>query len=193
LHIFEERYKELINDCRKEAITFGIPVYIHDQIAFGTEVQLVEVVTTYDNGSMDIVCVARQVFQVLTFENQIDGKLYAGGEVQFIESINDGETRVKEEVLDKIKELYELMGVVFDSIPVAKFNPFMLAHKMGLSFEQEYQLLQIVKESDRLDFILKHLNQTIGILKQVDRTKELIEMNGHFRNFDPLDFKDFKI
>ncbi len=193
LHIFEERYKELINDCRKEAITFGIPVYIHDQIAFGTEVQLVEVVTTYDNGSMDIVCVARQVFQVLTFENQIDGKLYAGGEVQFIESINDGETRVKEEVLDKIKELYELMGVVFDSIPVAKFNPFMLAHKMGLSFEQEYQLLQIVKESDRLDFILKHLNQTIGILKQVDRTKEMIEMNGHFRNFDPLDFKDFKI
>jgi len=193
LHIFEERYKELINDCRKEAITFGIPVYIHDQIAFGTEVQLVEVVTTFDNGSMDIVCVARQVFQVLTFENQIDGKLYAGGEVQFIESINDGETRVKEEVLDKIKELYELMGVVFDSIPVAKFNPFMLAHKMGLSFEQEYQLLQIVKESDRLDFILKHLNQTIGILKQVDRTKELIEMNGHFRNFDPLDFKDFKI
>jgi len=193
LHIFEERYKALINDCRKEAITFGIPVYIHDQIAYGTEVQLVEVVTTYDNGSMDIVCVARQVFQVLTFENQIDGKLYAGGEVQFIESINDGETRVKEEVLNKIKELYELMGVAFDNIPVAKFNPFMLAHKMGLSFEQEYQLLQIVKESDRLDFLLKHLNQTIGILKQVDRTKELIEMNGHFRNFDPLDFKDFKI
>jgi Lon protease-like protein len=193
LHIFEERYKALISDCRKEAITFGIPVYINDQIAFGTEVQLVEVVTTYENGSMDIVCVARQVFRVMTFENELDGKLYAGGVVQFLENINDGETRVKEEVLDKIKELYELMGVTFDSIPVAKFNPFMLAHKMGLSFEQEYQLLQIVKESDRLDFILKHLNQTIGILKQVDRTKELIEMNGHFRNFDPLDFKDFKI
>ena len=27
LHIFEDRYKQLINDCRKEALTFGIPVY----------------------------------------------------------------------------------------------------------------------------------------------------------------------
>ena len=34
LHIFEERYKQLINDCRKEAITFGIPVYIDDNIAY---------------------------------------------------------------------------------------------------------------------------------------------------------------
>ena len=41
LHIFEERYKQLINDCRKEALTFGIPVFIDNGIKFGTEVQLV--------------------------------------------------------------------------------------------------------------------------------------------------------
>ena len=67
LHIFEERYKQLIIDCRKEAITFGIPVYIYGNVAYGTEVQLVEVVTTYENGEMDVVCVARQVFKILTF------------------------------------------------------------------------------------------------------------------------------
>jgi uncharacterized protein len=50
LHIFESRYKQLINDCRAEAITFGIPVFINNQMKFGTEVQLVEVVNTYGGG-----------------------------------------------------------------------------------------------------------------------------------------------
>jgi hypothetical protein len=193
LHIFEERYKQLINDCRSEAVTFGIPVYINDRVDYGTEVQLVEVVTTYENGSMDIVCVARQVFKVISFESEMEGKQYAGGVVQFLDSVNDGEAQDKEEVLKKIKELYELMGVSFDPIPVDKFNTYMLAHKMGFSFDQEYELLKIIKESERLAYILHHLTSTIGVLEQVDRTKAIIEMNGHFRNFDPLDFKDFQI
>ena len=193
LHIFEERYKQLINDCRSDAVTFGIPVYINDRIDYGTEVQLVEVVTTYENGSMDIVCVARQVFKVISFESEMEGKQYAGGVVQFLDSVNDGEVAEKEEVLKKINELYELMGVIFDPIPVDKFNTYMLAHKMGFSFDQEYELLKITKESDRLAYILDHLTNTISVLEQVDRTKAMIEMNGHFRNFDPLDFKDFEI
>src|SRR5690606_34521054 len=89
LHIFEERYKELIHDCRKEALTFGIPVFINNAITYGTEVQLVEVVNTYESGEMDVVCVARQVFKVLSFENQLQGKLYAGGEVEFLDMEND--------------------------------------------------------------------------------------------------------
>ena len=193
LHIFEERYKELIHDCRKEAITFGIPVYINDRIAYGTEVQLVEVVTTYENGSMDVVCVARQVFQVMTFDNEMEGKLYAGGVVKFLEAINDGDLETKRVVLEGIRELYDLMGVPFDPIAPEKFNTYMLAHKMGLSFEQEHELLQLTRESERLAYIKRHLDQTIKVLKQIDRTKALIEMNGHFRNFDPLDFKDFKV
>jgi hypothetical protein len=69
----------------------------------------------------------------------------------------------------------------------------MLAHKMGFSFEQEHELLQLTRESERLAYIQRHLDQTIKVLKQIDRTKALIEMNGHFRNFDPLDFKDYKV
>ncbi|MEP1982437.1 MAG: LON peptidase substrate-binding domain-containing protein, partial [Maribacter dokdonensis] len=65
LHIFEDRYKQLINDCRDEAITFGIPVFINNKMEYGVEVQLVEVVNTYESGEMDVVCVARQVFRLL--------------------------------------------------------------------------------------------------------------------------------
>ena len=192
LHIFEERYKQLINDCRSEAITFGIPVYIHDSIAYGTEVQLMEVVTTYESGAMDVVCVARQVFKVLTFDNEMEGKSYAGGIVQFLDNVNDGDEKIKQEVLSKIENLYNLMDVPFAPMSAELFNSYTLAHKMGLSFEQEYELLQLSRESERLSYIKSHLVDTIQVLKEVNRTKELIDMNGHFRNFDPLDFKDFK-
>lgn len=193
LHIFEERYKELIRDCREEAATFGIPVYINDTIAYGTEVQLVEVVNTYDSGAMDVVCVARQVFKVITFENELAGKTYAGGVVEFLDNVKDGDEKQKRQVLNKIKELYDLMEVPFGPLNEDLFNSFTLAHKMGLSFEQEYELLQLSRESERLSFIKSHLIGTILVLKEVQRTKELIDMNGHFRNFDPLDFKDFKV
>lgn len=193
LHIFEERYKQLINDCRQEAITFGIPVFINNTLVYGTEVQLVEVVTTYESGEMDVVCVARQVFKILSFENQLEGKLYAGGDVEFLDVKNDADEELRKEVLLQVEKLYDLMDVPFTKISPKQFNSYSLAHKMGLSFEQEYELLQISNETDRLLFIKNHLEATATVLSEVNRTKGIIEMNGHFKNFDPLDFKNFTV
>ena len=193
LHIFEERYKQLIQDCRNEAMTFGIPVYIYDQIAYGTEVQLVEVVNTYEGGEMDVVCVGRQVFKILSFANEMEGKLYPGGNVEFLEGLYEASDELKRSVLKRIQELYSLMDVPFTPIPLEKFNMYSLIHKIGLSYEQEYQLLQMPKESERLRFINSHLLATIAVLKEVNRAKGAIKMNGDFKNFDPLDFEDFKI
>ncbi len=193
LHIFEERYKQLIQDCRDDAVTFGIPVYINESIHYGIEVQLVEVVNTYATGEMDVTCVARQVFRLVNFETQMEGKLYAGGEVVFLDNINDGDDTLKLAVLEKLEKLYELMDVPYNAVPLEKFHSFVLIHKMGLSFEQEYELLQIAKESERLQYIKDHLTTTISVLQEVDRTKLTIKLNGNFKNFDPLDFDDFKI
>ena len=193
LHIFEPRYKQLINDCKDEAITFGIPVYINDGMQYGVEVQLVEVVTSYESGEMDVVCVARQVFKLVSFEKQLVDKLYSGGVVELLAYDYKADEAFKAKVLSKLRDLYAIMEVPFSEASVAKFNSFTLAHKMGLSFEQEYALLQIPKEMDRLSFINDHLTTTIGVLSEVERTRRTIELNGHFKNFDPLDFKDIEI
>jgi len=193
LHIFEDRYKQLIKDCQRESITFGIPVYLNERLQFGTEVQLVEVVQTYSGGEMDVVCLGRQVYELLTFEPEMQGKPYAGGLVRFLEHENDGDPQRRAEVFSRLKKLYDLMGVVLPAEREAEFNSYQFAHKMGLTIEQEYELLQISRESERLDFIDHHLKTTIRILEEVDKTKQKIELNGHFRNFDPLDFKKFEL
>lgn len=193
LHIFEPRYKELIADCRRDALTFGIPVFFDDTLSYGTEVQLAEVVNTYENGEMDVICLARQVFRILSFANPMEGKGYAGGEVEFLDMDNRVDPILAKKVLQGLENLYGLMGLPFPVIPVNRFNSYTLAHKMGLSFQQEFELLKMHRESDRLEFIDKHLENTVNVLDQIDRTKAVIEMNGHFKNFDPLDFKNLKI
>ncbi|WP_430967597.1 LON peptidase substrate-binding domain-containing protein [Spongiimicrobium sp. 2-473A-2-J] len=193
LHIFEERYKQLIHDCREEAIAFGIPVYIEGTLAYGTEMKLEEIMNTYDNGEMDVICTAKRVFKVLTFDNQMGEKLYAGGIVEFLDNEDDGTNAQRETVLSLIEELYALMNVPFSAVSFPTFNSYTLVHKIGLSIVQEHELLQMTHESERLSYLRAHLKTTISVLQEVNRTKKIIDMNGHFRNFDPLDFEDFKL
>ena len=66
LHIFEPRYKQLIQDCQDEGKTFGIPAYIDDHLnEFGTEMELTSIEKVYEDGSMDIKTRGVQVFRVL--------------------------------------------------------------------------------------------------------------------------------
>lgn len=193
LHIFETRYRQLIQDCKDDTMNFGIPVYLDDLMNYGIEVQLEEIIQLYPGGEMDVICKAKKVFKMISFDKTMLSKPYAGGEIIFLANILDGTPEQLQLLKAAIKNLYQIMGVppMLQNIP--NFDSFSLAHKIGLSKVQEYGLLQIEKESERLDYLLHHVQQVISVLKEIDRTKEMIQLNGHFKNFDPLDFEDFKL
>ena len=65
---------------------------------------------------------------------------------------------------------------------------FRMGHKVGLTKEQEYQLLQITRESSRVEFLISHLKSLLPKLAQAESIKDRIKMNGHFRQMDSLDF-----
>lgn len=187
LHIFEPRYKQLINDIKDRERIFGIGVFIDKLMAFGTEVELVEVVKVYRDGRMDIKTRGKRVFEILSFENPMDNKLYAGGEINFCN--NDprvSEIQYKEYVF-YLKEFFRLINyqVNLDQILI---NSFTYAHKIGLKIEEEYELLLIEKESDRISFLIKHLMKIIPVMREIEMAKKRIQMNGHFKNLDPLNF-----
>ncbi len=193
LHIFEERYKQLIAEVRDIPMTFGIPVYMEGEIAYGTEMELKQVVKTYKTGAMDIICIGIRSFKVSAFQQTMEGKLYPAGEVEFISYYNDSVASLRGNVISLVIELYDLMDVSFFDITTGNFDIYKLIHKIGLSLAQEYKLLKMTYESERLLFIKGHLTNTIHVLRQVNQSKEMIGMNGHFKNFDPIDFKNFKI
>ncbi len=193
LHIFEDRYQQLISDCEQEKITFGIPAFINKEMRYGTEVKLLQVVKRYPSGGSDVICEGLRSFAIRSFRPTLDDKLYAGGEVRFLENINDGTSSQRRRFYTLVNTLYEALDVVlpvFDPLLVTSYS---FVHKIGLSLEHELNLLQIRTESERFAFLIDHLSVTIPVIQQINRTRELIQLNGHFKNFDPLDFSDYKV
>lgn len=193
LHIFEERYKQLIMDCTGETDAFGIPPYLNNTMKYGTQVKLVEVVKQYSNGAADVICEATKVFRIKEFYKKMPDKPYAGALVEYLENVDDADFLQKELLLNLIMDLYDLLGVPPPAVDVQDINSFMFSHKIGLSLQQEYELLKTPSESKRLAYLINHLKVAIPLVKEINRTQQVIEMNGHFKNFDPLDFEDFKL
>lgn len=187
LHIFEPRYKQLISDILENKTTFGIAVYLDKLMPFGTEVELKEVSKVYEDGRMDIKTIGVKVFEIITLDNPMTQKLYAGGKVIFIENDKRLPSNLHTEYLFYLKELFRLMNYDVDYIPL-QINSFTYAHKIGLNLEEEYDLLSIEKEEERVKYLIKHLLKVIPILREVEAAKKKIQMNGHFKNLDPLDF-----
>ena len=192
IHIFEDRYKQLIHDCEISGMTFGMAVYHNNRLEYGTEVELENVIQSYESGAKDIICRGLRVFRIRDFENQENGKIYAGGDVEFLQDKDDGDEVQKRQLLDLIFELYVHLEVPPPQVAFGDFKSFTLAHKIGLSLQQEYTLLKLASENERQAYLINHLTITIPIVQEMNRTKNVIELNGHFRNYDPLDFEEFR-
>ena len=66
LHVFEERYKQLINESFKTQKPFGIPSVFNNNVSeIGTLVKVTEIVQVYEDGKMDIRTEGISVFRVL--------------------------------------------------------------------------------------------------------------------------------
>lgn len=189
LHIFELRYQELINGCLDNGTTFGIPAFLDGKLpGFGTEVKILSLSKRYDDGRMDVHTQGIRAFRILDFQNPVEMKLYAGGLVELLPEPPISPT-VMIGLTERVKILYSLLGEK-NSFDVNKPQPysFQIAHKIGLSLEQEYTLLKMPTEAERQGFLIQHLERIIPVLQEIERTKEKIKLNGHFKNLDPLSF-----
>ncbi|MGB3619563.1 MAG: LON peptidase substrate-binding domain-containing protein [Catalinimonas sp.] len=190
LHVFEPRYKQLVNDCTEGNLTFGIPAYLDERVSeYGTEMRITSIEKRYDDGRMDIRTLGVRVFVLQDFQNPAPGKLYAGGEVEPQHDSREEDPNVRAALLFNLEQLYSLLNVKME----VKAGPgqslsYDLAHRIGLSQAQEYELLTIGSETERQQFLSDHLMRTIPVVSEIERTKARIRMNGHFKQFDPLDF-----
>src|SRR6478752_6170341 len=66
LHIFEEKYKQLIRECYNEKKLFGIPAVLKNKIVeTGTLLEITEIVKKYADGRMDITVKGKSVYRIL--------------------------------------------------------------------------------------------------------------------------------
>ena len=192
LHIFEPRYKQLIEESEQTGMRFGIACHIKGEpIRYGTEMALIEVHKRYDDGKMDIATRAIRPFIIEEFHAESAGKLYPGGHVRYMEYeevVIDSHLRI--EVISQLATLYKLINLdIVDHRAKVHQGIYNLAHKVGMNIKQEIEFLQLTDENSRLQFVNEHLQKVIPIIKEMEATKVKVKMNGHYKQFDPTDFR----
>jgi ATP-dependent Lon protease len=190
LHIFEPRYRQLVRDCLEQNLTFGIPPFLDNSLSeLGTEMRLVSVEQTYSSGELDIRTRAVSVFRINQFFRQAPGKLYAAAQVEDVEQDNVADPILREIITLQVRQLYEALGLRKLLLELAPdYRIFDVAHHVGFSTEQEYQLLATTSEQERQEIVREHLDTILPVVLETERLKERVRLNGHFKNLTPPAF-----
>jgi hypothetical protein len=143
----------------------------------------------HDNGEMDIKTRGSKVFRILEVIKSVPDKLYSGAIVNYPENYEKGNPDIVRKVVNSIRELHKLLKVS------KKFNKkdeelksYDLAHHVGLSIEEEYELLGLMDERQRLEYLKRHLTKVIPLVAEMEQLKEKIKLNGHFKNLSGFGF-----
>ena len=188
LHIFEPRYRQLTNECFAAKKPFGIPSVIDDKInEMGTLVQVKEISQVYEDGKMDIKTEGLQVFRMLEAIHELPDKLYSGAIVNYPDNDERGNRTLMNGIVKGIKELHKLLNIDKKfAKPDNEIWSYDVAHHAGMSLQEEYELLELLHESQRQEYLKRHLTKVIPVLAEMEMLKEKVKLNGHFKNLKGL-------
>ena len=190
LHIFEPRYKQLINECFTQKKLFGIPAVIESRLQdFGTLIRISEITTIHDNGEMDIKTNGEKVFRILEVIKEVPEKLNSGAIVTYPDNKEIGNPEMMRKLMNSIRELHRMLNVQkdFDKRD-EELKVYDVAHHIGLSLEEEYEILNLFDERQRQEYLKRHLAKVIPMVGKMEQLKEKIKLNGHFKNLEGFKF-----
>ena len=191
LHIFEPRYKQMIRECFEQKKPFGVPTVIENKMQeFGSLVEVTEIFKTHDNGEMDIKTKGQRIFRILEIIKEVPDKLYMGAIVNYPATHEQGNKELMQKLLAGIRDLHELLKIKKEfSKPDSQIKCFDVAHHIGLSLEEEYELLLLLDERQRQEYLKRHLAKAIPMVAGMEQLKEKIKLNGHFKNLSGFKFE----
>jgi Lon protease-like protein len=178
LHIFEERYKELIAECLADEEEFGLVFADADGIReIGTRAAVVEVLARLEDGRMNVLVEGRERFRLLELTR---GRSFQTGEVEpFVDEDDPAETGSVERALELFDRLRELTGsdVELPSADSVQLS-YELAARVELASEAKQQLLQEVSERVRLERVGELLVEAAATVERQRRAAERAATNG---------------
>ena len=196
LHIFEERYKQLISECYNGTKAFGIPSYFNETVQeYGTEAEVIAIEKIYPDGRMDVSIRGLRTFRVVSFFTKAENAMYPAGIVSFEHDFmqypihETAEERISKKLKEILTELSKILDVSKNLIPSKPQNmSFSIAHYLGMPLEKEYELLLTTHENERQQKLIQYLEAAIPDIKKRERMKTKILLNGHFKEIKPPDF-----
>ena len=177
LHIFEDRYKEMIGEVLRDKLEFGVVLASEKGIVnTGCTATVDRVLKEYPDGRLDILTRGRRRFEVLLLNEE---RSFLRGAVEFFD---DDEPEKGKEAEPSVPDLLKNV-IAFSQLPVdpEATDPrlsFRLAQEVpDLEFRQI--LLTIRSEAERMRRIADFLPGYLQRRKRVQHTKDVAGSNGH--------------
>ena len=157
---------------------------------YGTLMEISELAALHENGEMDIKTKGVRVFRILEVITEVPDKLYSGAIVNYPESYEQGNPELMRKVMNSIRDLHQLLKVDKDfKKEDASLRAYDVAHHIGMSLVEEYELLGLFDERQRQEYLKRYLTRVIPLVAGMEQLKEKIKMNGHFKNLGGFDLR----
>ncbi len=181
LHIFEERYKEMIGDVMREEIEFGVILATEKGMAsVGCTAVVEKVLKQYPDGRMDILARGRRRFEVILLD---EAKSYLRASVAFLpdEESDEPSDLVRQRVLSNwVKLMMMEHGGLVEEMP-ADTRPglsYVVAQLLpDVEFRQ--QLLAMNSEKERMEALSSYLPSYLEREKATRHVRRVAPLNGH--------------
>lgn len=176
LHIYEERYKQLINDCLENEAHFGIPFSVNGKVkTYGVEVSIKKVIKIFDNGEMDIMVQGERVFSILDYSSTLKPKLYGAAIIQYEEEEMPKATNYLQELAIEYMALSQNKIVDYETFDAVSL--YDIANLLQLSAKEKYQLISIKTVDEKEKFLCNTFRQSICIFEKEVELKDRFIFN----------------
>jgi Lon protease-like protein len=181
LHIFEDRYREMIAEVIRDHLEFGVVLASEKGIAnTGCTALIDKMLREYPDGRMDILARGRRRFEIMMINEE---RSFLRGAVEFFDDEEDSPTapEIRQRAIDGFNEISN--EIIDLDEPQLSFR---LAQPVSdLGFRQA--LLASRSEADRIrqlaDFFPVHnLRQ-----RRIQHVKEVAPRNGHGRGLGKIE------
>ncbi len=182
LHIFEERYKDMVAGCLERRAPFGVVRARSEGLAVvGCMADIVTVLERYSDGRLDILCEGGMRFEIEALDNS---KAYLQAEIDTFEDDGLEASRAeREECLALHFEVTELAGGEANpaALQMDLDHPIslMLAWTLPVDLDFKQELLGYRSDAERTAKLLAFYNAVLPKLRRGAQTSLAAGRNGH--------------
>jgi Lon protease-like protein len=181
LHIFEERYKTMMNECLRDEKEFGIVWLSDDGLReTGCACEIERVLERMEDGRMNLLARGTRPFRVVERQGHL---AYPAGVIEFVE---DRLETVDPELLGGAQEAYaQLVRRVTDNDPdvgeLSEMGAYAMAATVDFGPDAKQGLLDLRSENARLRLLMRLFQAAAKRLDLVERAQERARSNGKIR------------
>lgn len=178
LHVFEDRYKELIGECLELGCEFGLVWADEDGVReTGTRARVAEVVERFEDGRLNILVEGGERFHV---ERLIRGRSFLAAEVETVEDDADApDADSAERLTEAFRALAAAAGAEPEEPdPGSPRLSFAVAARVELAPEAKQQLLELRSEPARIERVRELLDGAREAILAARRLGEHAKKNG---------------